>query len=51
VVAGGRLADLVVTNGDPAKDIRVLTRPNHIELVVLGGRVVRDLTEHAVPAV
>lgn len=44
IVAAGRLADLVVTNGDPAEDIRVLCRPEKIELVLLGGRAVKDIT-------
>jgi imidazolonepropionase-like amidohydrolase len=42
IVEAGRLADLVVTNGDPAEEIRVLTRPHDIEMVLLDGRVVRD---------
>ncbi|WP_223290892.1 amidohydrolase family protein [Streptomyces avicenniae] len=39
-VEAGRLADLVVTDGDPAQDIAVLGRPGAIELVLLGGEPV-----------
>lgn len=49
IVAPGRLADLVVCDGDPAEDIRVLSDPDKIEMVLLGGDVVKDelATRHA----
>ncbi|WP_434594143.1 amidohydrolase family protein [Streptomyces sp. A5-4] len=43
-VQPGRLADLVVTDGDPAEDISVLSRPGAIELVLLGGATVAGST-------
>lgn len=45
----GRKADLVVVNGDPLVDIAVLTRPDAISRVYLGGREVawRGMTEPA----
>ena len=36
-VQRGRLADLVVTDGDPAQDISVLSRPGAVRAVLLGG--------------
>lgn len=50
VVAPGRLADLVVCNGDPAVDIRVLSDPHKIEMVLLGGNIVKDdLVQRHIP--
>lgn len=44
-LSAGALADLVVIDGDPLEDIRVLLRPNRIRLVIKGGAVVagRDI--------
>jgi imidazolonepropionase-like amidohydrolase len=36
----GKLADLVVVDGDPSQDIRVLTHPERIVAVLKGGEVV-----------
>ncbi len=36
----GNLADMVVVDGDPSKDIRILTRPDAIVAVLKGGAVV-----------
>ncbi|GAA0799411.1 amidohydrolase family protein [Spirilliplanes yamanashiensis] len=50
VVAAGRLADLVVTDGDPAEDIRVLCDPERIVEVYLGGVPVGSTDRELVPA-
>lgn len=40
VVAAGMIADLIVVNGDPIKDIRVLQDKRRIETVIKGGRTI-----------
>ncbi len=43
-IAPGALGDLLVVDGDPAADARLLADPRRIDMVMLGGRVVdRDL--------
>jgi len=44
-VAPGRLADLVVVDGDPLTQIGVLTEPERIVLVMKGGQVARSRLE------
>jgi imidazolonepropionase-like amidohydrolase len=41
-VEKGRLADLVVVNGNPLDDIKVLLDPARIELVLKGGAICAD---------
>ncbi|GAB3644504.1 metal-dependent hydrolase family protein [Glycomyces tarimensis] len=42
-IVPGALADLLVLDGDPLADIRVLTTPaEHLKLVMKAGRIVRD---------
>jgi imidazolonepropionase-like amidohydrolase len=40
-VAEGKYADLIVVNGDPSKNIRVLVDKRNIEVVIKGGAVVQ----------
>jgi hypothetical protein len=40
VVAPGMIADLIIVDGDPVRDIRVLQRRECIETVIQGGAVV-----------
>lgn len=40
VVEAGRLADLIVVEGDPAKDVTVLGQRDRLRMVMLGGRQV-----------
>ena len=38
----GRLADLIVVDGNPLDDVKVLLEPQRIELVLKGGAVCVD---------
>ena len=38
----GKLADIVVVNGDPIKDISILKNKDNILLVIKGGKIVKD---------
>lgn len=40
VLAAGRRADLLVINGDPLKDVRILQDPDRIEHVIARGQIV-----------
>ncbi|MDA2812761.1 amidohydrolase family protein [Nocardiopsis sp. RSe5-2] len=42
-VEHGKLADLVVCQGDPLLDVGVLAEPDNVVVVVQGGRVVKDI--------
>jgi cytosine/adenosine deaminase-related metal-dependent hydrolase len=42
----GRLADLLVVNGDPSKDVTVVGQQDKLEGVMLGGRWI-DLSQQA----
>ncbi len=43
VVAPGAYADLIVVDGDPLKDLSLLTRQGaHLPTIMLGGRLVKD---------
>ncbi len=39
-IAPGKVADLLIVNGDPSADIGVLTRPENIQAVVKAGKLV-----------
>ena len=45
-IAPGKVADLLVVNGDPSRDIGVLTRPENFQAVIKGG----ELVSGAMPA-
>jgi imidazolonepropionase-like amidohydrolase len=41
-VAEGKLADLLVVDGDPSQDVTVLEDPGHLAAIVKGGSLVKD---------
>ena len=42
-IEAGKLADLIVVNGDPTTDVLVHRDPSHVELVVKDGAIEKDL--------
>jgi imidazolonepropionase-like amidohydrolase len=42
-VTDGKLADLVVFDGDPLQDPELFDQPERVVLVIQGGKVVKDL--------
>ena len=44
-VEGGKLADLLVVEGNPLEDIAVLHTQDNLKLIMKGGRVVKDTLE------
>jgi len=42
-LVAGKLADLVVVDGDPLADIRILGKQDKIGLVMIGGDIKKDL--------
>lgn len=39
----GKLADLVIVDGNPLEDILVLADAQHIKMVMIGGKIVKDI--------
>ena len=50
-IEAGRPADLVVVAKNPLQDVRTLTRPQDIRVVLKGGRIVKSGRRHFVEAV
>jgi imidazolonepropionase-like amidohydrolase len=46
-VEEGKLADLLVVNGDPLENIAVLQDPDYLKLIMKGGRMVKNELEHS----
>ena len=46
----GKLADVLLVEGRPDEDIRVLRRSDHVKLVVQDGRIVKNAMPHTVKA-
>ena len=41
----GKLADVIVVEGNPLTDIRTLVGPDHIPVVIQGGKIKKDMAE------
>ena len=44
-VEAGKLADLVLVQGDPLKDILTLARAEHVKMVLIGGKIQKKTDE------
>ncbi len=44
-VEAGKLADLVLVQGDPLKDILILARAEHVKMVLIGGKIQKKTDE------
>ena len=41
-IAVGRLADLLVVDGDPLQDVSCLANRDNLRVILLGGKVMKD---------
>lgn len=41
-ITPGKLADLIVVDGDPLVDVACLARRDHLRVILLGGRIMKD---------
>ena len=41
-VEAGKLADLIIVDGDPLSDIRILQDPDKIPLIMQSGQIVKN---------
>ena len=46
----GKLADVLLVEGRPDEDIRVLRRSDHVKLVIQDGRIVKNAMPHTAKA-
>ena len=50
VLESGKLADVLLVEGRPDEDIRVLRRSDHVKLVIQDGRIVKNAMPHTAKA-
>ncbi|MBR3165027.1 MAG: amidohydrolase family protein [Lachnospiraceae bacterium] len=43
----GKLADVILVQGNPLNDIRIMCNADNIKLVIQDGRIVKDITVQA----